>query len=172
MTDGGHNFVSHGPSVHEYDCGTHSTRLGSARATVLVGGMTDMLFVSETTTLSAPATEVWELVGDFGAIADWHPWVPNCMLSSDGRTRTIDLGETKAVEVLLTAFDEELSHTYTVEQGPMPIKNYRATLSVSALPKGCRLTWEAKFEPLHDSAAVQIERFFKKGCEALDARFT
>jgi len=139
---------------------------------MLEGLVTHMLSVTQTTTLSAPETEVWNLLGDFGSIAEWHPWVPNCTLSSDGQKRTIDLGETKAVEVLLSEFNTALSHTYTVEESPMPIKNYRATLSIMALPTGCRLTWTAKFEPLDDSAAQQIERFFKKGCEALQARFS
>ena len=131
-----------------------------------------MLLVRQTRTLSANAQDVWDLVGDFGAIADWHPWVPNCTLSADGRTRTIDLGDTKAVEVLLSDLSTTLSHCYTVEQSPMPIENYRATLSVSEQSKGCLLTWEARFEPLDDTAAGQIEGFFKKGCDALQARFS
>jgi len=121
--------------------------------------------------LDAPATEVWALVGDFGALAEWHPWVPNCSLSDDGLTRTIDLGATAAVEELIPEAIQPLSHSYVVIDSPMPIENYRATWRASPTPGGCRVTWTATFEPLDENAEFMLTAFIKQAFDSLKQRF-
>ena len=121
--------------------------------------------------LDASAPEVWALVGDFGGLAEWHPWVPNCSLSDDGLTRTIDLGSTAAVERLLPEAIHPLSHSYVVIDSPMPIANYRATWEAIPTPTGCRVTWSATFEPLDENAEFMLTAFVKQAFDSLKQRF-
>ena len=88
-----------------------------------------MVSISRSAQVAAPAHEVWGVVGNFGELDAWHPWVPNCTLSEDGLTRTIDLGSTAAVEVLDPSSITDLSHSYRVDRSPLPIKNYTAIWS-------------------------------------------
>jgi hypothetical protein len=122
-------------------------------------------------TLSSDAADVWDFIGAFGDLDVWHPWVPNCTISSNGRTRTIDLGTTKAVESLVGPPSSEFAHTYVVEESPMPVTNYRATLRVDSLDQGCLFVWKAEFEASDASATGLIQRFFESGLAALKARF-
>ena len=122
--------------------------------------------------LMAPASEVWALIGDFGALAQWHPWVPGCELSADGAERVIRAdGEVIAVERLLSS--TPLSHTYTVTEGPLPMADYRATLGVTPRPIGCRVSYRGEFVVTDPSADVvsRLQRFFEVGFEALATRF-
>ena len=121
--------------------------------------------------LSSPPEEVWALVGDFGALATWHPWVPNCTLSEDGLTRTIDLGHSAAIERLDASATSTWSQSYVVVESPMPITDYRATWSVEGSPTGCRLIWNARFTPLDDNAVFMLKSFFEQGFNALAERF-
>lgn len=115
--------------------------------------------------------EVWALVGDFGALHQWHPWVPNCQLDADGMRRTIDLGESCAVEVMDPRASGEWIHVYTVETSPMPIEDYRAKLCVEPDGSGgARIVWEARFRATKPEAPEQIRAFFSKGLESVAAQ--
>ena len=121
--------------------------------------------------LAAPPEEVWALVGAFGDLAQWHPWVPNCSLSEDGLTRTIHLGPNTAIEVLDPAATTPSSHSYRVEQSPVPVEDYRATWSVQARASGCTVRWSAEFTPTDPNAATFLATFFEQGFDALRDRF-
>ena len=127
--------------------------------------------VQAETTLTTTADNVWGVIGTFGELDLWHPWVPNCTISTDGRTRTINLGSTKAVERLVEPSTSEFSHSYVVEESPMPVKNYRATLCVEPLHQGCHVTWKAEFDATDASAGALIQRFFNDGLAAIKAQF-
>lgn len=120
--------------------------------------------------VDAGPQRVWEVIGDFGALDRWHPWVPNCRLDPGGTRRTIDLGETRAVEVLDLDASGEWSQVYTVETSPMPIEDYRAVLRLDALDEDAtRITWESSFLPSHPSAEEQVRSFYVRGLESVDA---
>ncbi len=47
--------------------------------------------VSMTTNLNASADQVWQMIGRFNALPDWHPSVEKSELTEAGQTRTLSL---------------------------------------------------------------------------------
>jgi len=130
-----------------------------------------MITVRVTKAVVASPGEVWALIGDFGTLDHWHPWVPNCGLDTDGTRRTIDLGDTRAVEVLDPVASGEWSQVYTVDTSPMPVEDYRAKLHVEPDGSGrARIVWEARFRSTDPTAPEQIRAFFAKGLESVAAK--
>ena len=128
--------------------------------------------VEVSASFAASSDALWSVVGDFGALHRWHPWVPACVLSADGQTRVLRAGEeVVAVERLLE--QTERSHTYTVDQGPFPMTAYRATLCVTEMAEGCRLHYrgECVADGAPERVAAQLRRFFEVGFSALAVQF-
>ena len=74
---------------------------------------------------------MWALVGSFCAIKDWHPAVADCETSKEGdvTSRTLTLKDGSKIKERLTDA-EETSYSYAIVESPLPVKNYKATLSV------------------------------------------
>ncbi|MEO1273171.1 MAG: SRPBCC family protein [Myxococcota bacterium] len=99
--------------------------------------------------LAAGQDEVWPVVGNFGRLDRWHPLVPNCRLLDDGITRVIKAGGTRVVEVLDPDATAEDAHTYRIERSPIPVRDYRATLSVrDEGSRGCTVMIQSSFQPV------------------------
>ena len=128
--------------------------------------------VSLSIDLAAPLDEVWAVVGDFGNLDAWHPWVPACELAADGETRIMRAGEQVVAQERLLE-QRDYAHVYTVDHGPFPMDEYRAELSAVAVGVGCRVTYRGTFEPttMEVDVAAKLRRFFTTGFEALQARF-
>lgn len=120
---------------------------------------------------TAQPQAVWALAGDFGGLDHWHPWVPDCRLDADGRTRRIGAGPIEAVEVLQEQTDHSM--TYTVTKSPMPVQDYRCTWSIAATGNGCTLSIEATFAPKGvpaETAIAMLSGFFENAFSALEER--
>ena len=66
--------------------------ISTAAATVLIStGVAFALDSSVTMTSSMSPDALWKKVGDFCGIGDWHPAVEKCVLSADGKQRTLAL---------------------------------------------------------------------------------
>jgi Polyketide cyclase / dehydrase and lipid transport len=119
-------------------------------AVVLLGTSTASAFALEssvTMTSSASPDALWKKVGNFCGIATWHPAIEKCVLSADGKQRTLSLkGGGTIVEALESWDDAKRSYTYTILSGPLPVANYHSTMSVTADPKGSALTWKGTFD--------------------------
>ena len=62
------------------------------------------------------------------------------------------------------------SYTYTILSGPLPVANYRSTISVSADPKGSSVTWVGKYDAkgVPDADAKKtIDGAYEAGLRAL-----
>ena len=79
------------------------------------------------------AAEVWALVGGFCDIQKWHPAVAKCEeTTKDGKVfRTLTLKDGAKIEEEQTK-KETTSYSYTIISGPLPVKDYHATLTVGA----------------------------------------
>jgi len=113
---------------------------------------------------AAPAA-VWAKVGGWCAIKDWHPAVAKCEEGRGGlRTLTLTDGA-KIVEKLIKTGKN--SYTYAIVSGPLPVKNYTATLAAKPDSNGeTDLTWTAKFDAKGKSdseAAAAINGVFEAG---------
>ncbi|MCO4747537.1 MAG: SRPBCC family protein [Proteobacteria bacterium] len=115
------------------------------------------------------AETLWGAVG-FGALADWHPMVPNLELTEEGKVRTMGFGAMAAVERLVE--EGERSYTYVVDRSPMPVRDYRATWTVADADEGSTITIEATYEPKGPEAAsdMLLRAFFAAGFKALGSK--
>ena len=102
---------------------------------------------SVTTTSSISPEALWKKIGDFCGVAYWHPAIEKCVLSADGKQRTLSLkGGGTIVEALENLDDAGHAYTYTIISGPLPVANYHSTISVSPDPKGSSLKWVGTYD--------------------------
>ena len=96
------------------------------------------------------ADKLWKLVRDFGDIS-WIQGVAKVELEGEGpgMFRVIYAGDGPPVrERLETLDDATKTITYTIPEGiPFPVKNYHATMTVSAAETGCQLEWKCRCDP-------------------------
>ncbi len=123
---------------------------------------------------AAPET-VWAAIGGFGVMASWHPLIASVeVVDIEGeayRHLTTTEGE-KFFEKLVETGPNYI--TYTVEDGPLPTDDYRATLSVVPEEEGCHVFWGAYFEPVGADGHLADEivaKFYEIGLEALAERY-
>lgn len=96
---------------------------------------------------AAPA-KVWQAIGDFCGIGDWHPAVERCAPSEkDGlKVRTLSLkGGGTLVEEQVSRDEKVMRYTYTILEGPLPVADYRSTLSVAPEGSGSKVSWSGTF---------------------------
>lgn len=102
--------------------------------------------------IAAPAAKVWELVRDFGGVTKWGgPALQSCTVegSGVGAVRRIGLPGGMTIAERLEAFDDPgRSLSYSIVEGPVPLKNYRSTIRILEEGAGaCRVDWSSTFEP-------------------------
>jgi hypothetical protein len=119
----------------------------AATAFLICIGPAFALESSLTTTSSMSPEALWKKIGDFCDIANWHPAVEKCVLSADGKQRTLSLkGGGTLVEALENRDDANYAYTYAIVSGPLPVANYHSTISVSPDPKGSALKWAGTYD--------------------------
>ena len=102
---------------------------------------------SDKITSDASAADVWKKIGDFCGIANWHPAVEKCELSSDGKERTLSLkGGGTIIEDLVSWSDDQHSYTYKIKSGPLPVADYVSTIRVRPRGKGSLITWTGRYK--------------------------
>jgi uncharacterized protein YndB with AHSA1/START domain len=134
------------------------------------------LEVRQTVEVAAPPEEVWHLIGDFCAIAEWHPGIGQCARSDQNgvavRTlTTVDGGV--LVEKRVQYSDEGMSYTYEIVESPWPVTDYVATLAVMAGAHGSLITWSGEFAAngAKDAQASEvISAIYRAGLAALKDR--
>ncbi len=136
-----------------------------------------MAKVSSSTDLPVPAKTVWDVIGNFNALPDWHPAVEKSEIKKeDGSTlRKLSLVGGGSIEEKLEQIDDkERLYTYSILSGPLPVANYRATLRVRDGDKGCTVEWSSEFEAkgAPENAAVEaISGIYEAGFENLKRMF-
>jgi hypothetical protein len=129
--------------------------------------------------LSASADQVWQMIGGFNALPDWHPAIEKSEIEGEGgvkqTTRTLSLlGGGTIVERLDDVDEHERHYSYSIVQGPLPVANYRATIRVVDKDGGgCTVEWSSEFDPAGaESEAIKaIEGVYKAGLENLTKMF-
>ena len=122
----------------------------------------------------ASADAVWKRLGDFGGIADWMPGVEKCEVEGEGvgALRSISMGPMTIAERLVTYDAAARTLAYSIEGGPLPVKDYLATIRVSETgPDSCHVDWDARFELNEgipaDAIAPGLERAYGGALKAL-----
>lgn len=123
--------------------------ISAAVTTLLIStGAAFALDTSVTMTSSLSPDALWKKIGDFCGISSWHPAFPKCVVSADGKQRTLTIANNGGtiVEGLEKWDDANRAYTYVILSGPLPIANYRSTISVAPDAKGSAVTWVGKYD--------------------------
>jgi hypothetical protein len=129
-------------------------------------------------TIAADPQAVWDVVGDFGAIAKWHPAVAESRAEGTGpgalRRLTLVNGD-RLVERLEEFNDGERYYSYSLVEGPLPVGDYYATLHVRAAydAPSATLEWTGAFtaRDVPESEAEQLIRsIYQAGIDNLRQR--
>jgi hypothetical protein len=129
---------------------SHVTVIALGLATLMTASVVSAAEVRQVVEIKASPATVWAKIGsDFCAIKTWHPAIANCETSKKAaetfRTLTLKDGG-KIVEKLTKT--GKTSYSYDIIDGPLPVKNYSATLAAKADSLGTTdLVWTAKFDP-------------------------
>lgn len=126
--------------------------------------------------LNVPAEKVWELIGNFNALASWHPAVESSELSDGGSIRTLTLvGGGEIIERLEKLEDGEYEYSYSIVDSPLPVSEYSAILKiVKNDDKSCTVEWGGQFNPSGasaDEAEAAIRGIYEAGFENLKKIF-
>jgi len=135
-----------------------------------------MATTSVSRTVPASPEHVWGLIGGFGSLPDWLPFIPESNLVEGGRVRQLRTPDGEVIAERLVAFDEtERSYSYRIEAAPFPVVGYIATIRVYEVAGHddlAEVQWSARFTP--SGAATEqevVELFtgiFRDGLDALN----
>ena len=90
--------------------------------------------------------DVWNIVRNFGGLADFMPGVDSCTV--DGDVRTVGTMGIEVKEQLRELDDETRRISYSVVESPMTnMVSHLATIGVDAEGAGTLLTWSVEVEP-------------------------
>jgi len=109
-----------------------------------------MSIVVETGSFAVPAAKLWAMVSDFAGVAKYMDGLEGCVVEGEGvgAIRKIPVGDDHVVESLDVLDHETRTLTYSIISGPMPFKDYSATMVVTEEgDEACLLTWTGTFEP-------------------------
>jgi hypothetical protein len=136
-----------------------------------------MAKASSSVELAVPTDQVWKLIGGFGSLPDWLPYIPKSELAEGGRTRHLANPDGNTIIERLMAFDEKgRSYTYQILQSPFPVTDYYSTLKVTSADggKNSRVEWSGEFTPkaVSDQEASRIfQTIYDDGLKALARNF-
>ena len=135
-----------------------------------------MAKVSMTTDLDVAADELWNLIGGFNTLPDWHPAVEKSELQEEGQIRKLSLkGGGTIIEKLVKNDPHERVYTYTIEDSPLPVSNYKAEIKVKDNGEGkSSVEWSSEFsaEGAPESDAMEvIQGIYQAGFDNLKKMF-
>lgn len=128
-------------------------KLAVATGLALVIGSGAAYAVTVKKRIEAPGlpADVWVVAGEtFCTIKAWHPAVAECELAEEGDVtfRTLTLKDGGKIKEKLTDSDD-LSYSYEIVEGPLPVKNYSSKLWVEEddEPDRTVIYWQSEFDP-------------------------
>ena len=132
-----------------------------------------MAKVSVSQKIPANAQQVWDMIGNFNGLADWHPGIQKSQLEEGGTVRRLTLPDgSTLVETLISADGEERTYDYIIPDGQMPFSGYKARMRVVEDDDGnCTASWESEFEPKASGAEQMVNDIYQVGFDNLRKMF-
>ena len=134
-----------------------------------------MAKVKMTVDLEAAPDDVWNLIGGFNALPDWHPAVEKSELEEEGQTRKLSLaGGGTIIEKLIKKSDQERLYSYSIENSPLPVSDYTATICVKEEDGKTQVEWSSEFNPMgvpENDAVDVIKGIYQAGFDNLNKLF-
>lgn len=134
------------------------------QAAEAAGAAKPSLHVSQKVQLPLPASEVWQLLHDFGRVQDWHPAVARTQITAGvnnvtGAVRLLTFLDGGLLEEKLTRYEpQDMRLSYIISKAyAFPVSNYSTTLSVHASPDDDKagqswVVWQGDFSRADPSA--------------------
>lgn len=145
---------------------------------LLLASAVQAIEVQQTIEVAAPPQAVWEEVGGFCSIADWHPDVASCRLEEDDLTtyRTVETTTGEVFrEQLMEEDGESQFYSYSLVESPWPVTGLVSEFEVAPGPDATSvIVWQAQFSTLavdEDEAADDLARLYRNGLEGIRAMF-
>lgn len=151
---------------------------GVVSAASLVSAKKLEINVDETKT-EQERVALWEKIGGWCAIEQWHPAVAKCEESKEGDDtfRTLTLQDGGKIKERL-ADTGTTSYRYEIIESPLPVKNYEAQFSVTPDDDDLdeiNVSWSATYDPADGTDAKDarkvIDGIFKDGMESIEAKY-
>lgn len=119
--------------------------------------------------------KLWDVIGGFNALPDWHPAIEKSELEQGGTTRRLHLvGGGEIVEKLVKSDSDEHLYTYSIVSSPLPVANYTSTVRVTPDGDGAKVEWSGNFEPSgapEPDAVKAIQGIYQAGFDNLRKMF-
>ncbi len=135
----------------------------------------DFIEVEKSIEVSGDVKKVWQEIGGFCAIKDWHPAISECQEYDDHGTYYRNLTLADGGNILEKRKEEvENSYTYFIKKGPLPVKPYKATFMVDGDGSTTKITWKANFKARgasEEEAKSIIEGIFDAGLASLKDKY-
>ena len=132
-----------------------------------------MQTVTVTTFLPVSPDQVWSVIGDPGAISNWHPAIANSSLN--GNERICTLGDGARIDEQIDQIDSVgRSYSYRIVASPLPIENYLSTIKAVEADGGCDVEWTSTFDVVGapaDEISSMIQGLYEAGMGALQEQF-
>lgn len=132
-----------------------------------------MAVVSVSKEIAASADRVWQLMGGFDTLPAWLPGVVASVSQEGGRVRSLTTSGGDTIVERLECFDNfRRTYSYTIVHAPLPVTDYRSTLSVFETTDSnisC-VEWSSQFTPVDISDAQAVALFagiYDEGLNAL-----
>jgi len=136
-----------------------------------------MTQVNMTTDLDVAADEIWNLIGGFNTLPDWHPAIEKSELQEEGSMRKLCLaGGGTIIEKLEKLDPNERVYSYTIVDSPLPVANYKSTIKVIDQGEGkATVQWSSEFnaEGTSEQDAIDaIQGIYQAGFDNLKKIFS
>src|SRR5579871_1498302 len=110
------------------------------------------LKVVKSVTVAAPVEKTWDTIKDFDSLPKWHPGFSHDELvkgsnNQVGAVRKLTVKDGPSFTEELLAFDPaKHSYRYRIVDSPLPITDYKSSISVRPAKGGSRVTWSGTFK--------------------------
>jgi hypothetical protein len=117
---------------------------------------------------------VWQLIGGFGSLPDWLPYIPQSTAREGGRVRRLsNPGGEVIIERLVEFNEQERCYSYAILEAPFSVTGCISTLRVHAVPgeaEVAEVQWSGRFVPQGVTDAEAVDLFtgiYRGGLDAL-----
>ena len=133
---------------------------------------TGSLNVSYQHDVAKSAAAVWEILGNFNGLNNWHPAVSASDLTGSGTqpgdVRVLTLADGAKITEQLQSYDSTaMSYSYSIEESPLPVRNYLSSIRVEESSTGnSRISWTSTFDAdgaADDEAKSIIQGIYEAG---------
>ena len=105
--------------------------------------------------IKATPAQVWDVLGDLGAVDRWIPGVTSVTVNGLTRTCVFDDGHTQKEEILDYS-PASHSFRYRIDGAPLPVSENVGSFNVQPAGEAALVVWESSFKPLDPAEEAQL----------------